>query len=159
MQWYFEIRVWGYLIWKAVWGKSWKIFMGSKAMWKAIACRRVLISCCPLETTKEEIDCQTSSQISWKTECLTYHGILCKRQNDPLLRTVRFKIIVNLPLSAHFFYSQGVQREVNTKLNMFLSKRERHRWSLFFSTWCCWNTMCHTLRRLFLVPNVFLLIK
>lgn len=159
MQWYFGIRVWGYLVWKAVWRKSWKILMGSKTVWKAIACRRVLISCCPLETTKEEIDCQTSSQISWKTECLTYHRILHKRQNDPLVHAVRLKIIVNLPLSAHFFYSQEVLREVSIKPNMFLSKRERHRWSLFFLTWYSWHTMCHTLKKLFLVPNVFLLTK
>lgn len=133
MQWYFGIRVCWYLFWKAVWGKI-----------------------------EEEIDGQTSPQVSWKKECLTHHEILHKRENDHVVHAARPKIIVNLPLSPHVFYTQQVEvveREVSIKPKRLLSKRERQRWSLFFSTWCYWHTMCNTFKKLFLVPNVFLLTK
>lgn len=40
-----------------------------------------------------------------------------QRQNDPAVNPAGSKIIVNLPLSAHVFYSQQVQREVSIKPN------------------------------------------
>lgn len=134
----------------AAWEKGWKILIGSKSIWKTVAHRRILFTCYPLAATKEEIDCQMSSCLS-KYKAHSLH----KRQNDPMVHAEKSKVIVILPLSAHVFYSQQVYTTVSVKCNIFLSKRESCRWSLFFSLHKVVEVSCATLKRNCFLCQVF----
>lgn len=55
-----------------------------------------------------------------------------QRQNDPAVNPAGSKIIVNLPLSAHVFYSQQVQREVSIKPNKDYWAKEKDKGEVCF---------------------------